>query len=256
MHIQPIIDSALKGGEVLRGYFGQALETTQKSSLADFRTKADLESEQAIIDYLTRHFPDFNILSEERGRLDRGSDYTFVIDPLDGTCNFVLGIPNFSISIALFQGRTLIAGVIHAPILSQTYHAQKTRGAYRNGERIQVSGVTEVSQSMVAQTCSYLTPDEEITSTIVRAHAKDVKRIMTNWSPAFDYCLLASGKIEGMINHGAELYDFSAGKLIAAEAGAVITGYNGLPTVDDHEPFFVASNCRALHSTFLEIARG
>lgn len=125
MDINSVILAAQSGGKIIRKYFGKALDIEVKTTGSDFRTKADTDSERAIIKIITDTFPTFNILSEESGLIDKKSEYTFIIDPLDGSNNFVVGIPNFSVSIGLVWGDTIILGVIHHPILNHTYHAQK-----------------------------------------------------------------------------------------------------------------------------------
>lgn len=95
--IEKVIEAAKARGEVLTKYFGQSIETTRKITAADFVTKADVESERAILDMLAAAFPEYAIRSEERGRIGKESAFVFAVDPLDGTNNFVLGIPNFSI---------------------------------------------------------------------------------------------------------------------------------------------------------------
>ena len=94
--VETTILAAEHGGTIVKNYFGDLLDIEEKTMVSDFRTKADTEAENAILHVLTKNFPQYNILSEEAGFLDHHSEYTFVIDPLDGSNNFVLGIPNFS----------------------------------------------------------------------------------------------------------------------------------------------------------------
>lgn len=240
--IEDIITAAEKGGEKVKKYFGDILAVEQKGVASDFRTKADLESEQIIIDTLSEKFPDYNIFSEEAGLLDRQSKYTFVVDPLDGTNNFVLGIPNFSVSIGLLEEERCIAGVIHAPLLNQTYHAEDGKGAFCNGKKLSVSTETALEKSSISYTCGYTkTPEFEL-ALLTKLRAMNIKRYLTNWSPAFDYCLLASGKIEAIINNDNDLYDYIAGKIIAREAGARITDFMGNHQNDKQTTQFIASN--------------
>lgn len=253
--IESIIKAAKAGGAVLNGYFGQALETTQKSTVADFRTKADLESEAAILQVLSEHFPTYNIFSEEMGAIHRGSEYTFVIDPLDGTNNFVLGIPTFSVSIGLFHNDTVAAGVIYLPYLKQTYYAKKGSGAFLDGKVLQVSSISEIAKASIAHNCNYLVPLDEVGKAYYRIASAGSKRMLTSWCPTSDYCLLASGKIEGLINYGTEVYDFSAGKLIAEEAGAKITDLKNRSLLNDKQTEFIVSNGTKLHEKILEIAQ-
>src|SRR3989338_4878503 len=109
---QIIIAAAKAGGKIVKKYFGKIQSVEEKSCAWDFRTEADVKSEEVIIKILTSEFPTYNILSEECGLIDNESEYTFYIDPLDGTNNFFIGIPNFSVLIALAKGRETLFGVV------------------------------------------------------------------------------------------------------------------------------------------------
>src|SRR5687768_13571695 len=126
--IADIIKAAEAAGEVIAGYFGEVLEIEEKTTVADIRTKADTEAEAIVLHILKQSFPDAGIYSEEMGEIENDSPYRFVIDPLDGSHNFNLGIPNFTVSIALTRKRETIAAVVHHPILKKTYHAEKGKG--------------------------------------------------------------------------------------------------------------------------------
>src|SRR3990167_8096406 len=101
-----------------------------------------IEAAHAGGEILRNKFPKYNIHSEEEGKIDNGSEYTIIVDPLDGTNNFVLGIPNFSVSIAIVNNKETIAGVIYQPILNQTYFAEKNKGTELNGQKINVNDIT------------------------------------------------------------------------------------------------------------------
>lgn len=251
-----LIKAAHAGGAILRKYFGKTLNPIEKSTAWDFQTEADVGSEKAILKILRRAFPDYNIHSEEEGRTDNGSDHTIVIDPLDGTNNFVLGLPNFSVSIALFHKNEAVAGVVYQPILDQTYYAQKGQGAYLDGKKIKVSKISSPEKMTVAYTCGYKNSRARIKDVLGALMMNDHKRIAFNWSPAYDYCLLAAGKIESMItDRGTELYDFGAGKLIALEAGAVLTDLGGKKEKTYVSDTFLLSNHPAIHKHVLKTVK-
>ena len=260
-HIQQehIIAAAQAGGEVIAGYFGQALDIQEKSRASDFRTVADTDAEQAILKQLTHHYPNINIYAEESGITDHGSPLTFVIDPLDGSNNFMLNIPNFSSSIALMLGDRTILGVVHNPMLGHTYWARENGGAYlRQGSgadmretRLSVNREAAMGRATIALACGYHVPTTFDETVARQLNNQDVKRLTRQWSPAYDHCLLAAGRIEGIINEQSDVYDYAAGKLIAREAGARITGYDGQPAPDTHNQF-VASNGTALHDALLQ----
>lgn len=251
---ETIISAAKAGGAVLQSYFGKTLVCAEKSCAWDFRTEADTESEGAILKVLERAFPKYNIFSEECGRIDRGSEYTFYVDPLDGTNNFVLGIPNFSVLISLARGREAVFGLVYLPILDVAYTAEKGGGAFCGGERLKPSAEKEIGMATVGYACGYKTAKKEIVRVVSNLKLRGkVKRTLFNWSPAADFCLLASGKIEAMINKKTEIYDFLGAKLIAREAGCVVSDFLGKPDTDDFNRTFLASNNSDIHRKILPL---
>ncbi len=253
--LQKIIDSAKAGGEVLKKYFGASLELTQKTIAADFRTKADVDSESAILANLTADFPTYNIVSEEKGSIDKNSEYTFYIDPLDGTNNFVLTIANFSISIGLIKGDEIIMGVIYNPIIDNIYYAEKGKGAFVDGEPLHVNTEATLKNSTVCYSRGYSTSHRVETEVMNQLYDKGTKRVMSNWSVAFDFCMLVSGRVEAIISSGLELHDCAAGKLIAHEAGAKITNFDGTPETTDKNLSFVVSNGTGIHEEILSVIK-
>jgi myo-inositol-1(or 4)-monophosphatase len=240
--LEKMIEAAKAGGVVLRQYFGQSLDRLEKSSSADFRTKADTESEKAILEVLLKAFPDYNILSEESGSVEKNSEYKFIIDPLDGTNNFVLGIPNFTVAIGLLKGDRVVCGVIYAPMIDSLYYAEEGGGAYHNNIKIKVSDETDTQRSTFSHMCGYLTKFSEIDKNFESIRNLPVKRLLDSWSVAYDFCMLASGKIEGILNYGSELYDFAAGRVIAREAGAIIVNIDGSTDLSDINAFSIIAN--------------
>ena len=158
---------------MVRKYFGKALKIEEKSCAWDFRTEADVRSEVAIIKVLERAFPSYNILSEECGLIDKKSEYTFYVDPLDGTNNFVLGIPNFSVLIALAHGREAIFGLVYLPMLDVFYHAEKGKGAFLGSKSIKPSLEVSTKRATVGYSCRYSTSKAEIVRVISKLKIKE-----------------------------------------------------------------------------------
>jgi myo-inositol-1(or 4)-monophosphatase len=265
---KPIIKAAQSGGKILKKYFGQKLKTKAKSTPADLITKVDLEAERHILKILSKYFPDYNILSEENGLINKNSDYTLIIDALDGTNNFVLGIPYFSVSIGLvknsrhsshcnshrYNGASkIIFGVIHNPILNQTYWAQRGKGAYLNNKKINVNEINNIRDATVSFLQGYKTPQIHYQKLIKKLAGKKIKRVLAIWSVALDLCLLASGKIETIVCIDVELHDYIAGKLIAREAGALITDFGGKKEENEMNNTFLVSNGTNIHKQILKL---
>lgn len=252
---QKIIEAAQAGGQVLKRYFGQNLAIEQKTIPADIRTKADTESEQAIFKILKKHFPDYNIHSEESDNIENGSEYTFVIDPLDASNNFIMGIPNFSVIIALQKNKETIFGVVYQPILDQIYYAEKDKGAFLNDQPITVNQKENTKDVCIGLVWDYVHDKDLQASYMSKLIKSDVKRISMNWSVAIDFCLLASGKIEAIINNGCDPHDYLAGKLILREAGGYITDLEGKPEIDPESDTFLATNNKVINNKILEILK-
>lgn len=251
LELKKMIEAAYAGGKILRNYFGTTLEVTEKSTVADFRTKADLDAEKAILEVLSQAFPAYNIDSEEAGYLNKDSEYTFIIDPLDGTNNFSLSIPYFSVSIALTKNDIAIAAVVYQPITHQLYTAQKGKGAYLNGNRMQVSSEHNIQRATISHSDGYQTDTKHVRKLINNLDQLNVKRLLTNWSTALELCLVAAGKTEGIIVNGPQIHDYMAGKLLIREAGGFITNFQGIEQIEDISEQFIATNGHQIHEQLL-----
>lgn len=239
---QRINEIISKAGAVAVSYFGQELKTLNKSTSADFRTKADIESEKIILQGIEKHFPSYTVFSEEKGLIDKKSEYSFIVDPLDGTNNFVLGVPFFSVTIALLKRDKILYAATHDPILKKTYYAEKNKGAYVDGVKLQVNTESQIANSTVSITNGYKVAKDWVANLEKKLYKKRMKRVLFGWSPALEYCLLASGKIEAVINYKNELYDFIAGKLLVTEAGGEIVDFTGGKDKHVRNDVFIASN--------------
>ncbi len=253
-YIPTFLDAARRGAEILNRYFGEMLVTTQKTTAADFQTKADLESEAAILAVLEKAYPNFNVLSEERGETKRDSEYTLVIDPLDGTNNFATGIPNFTILIALMKDKRVIASLVYHPVTELAYYAEEGKGAYCNNRRINVNQESSYEKSSLSYIPGYVTARTMCPKMMAGVVSKlKIKRFHHNWSGAADMCLFAAGKLDLIINDRSQIYDFTAAKLIAREAGAKIFDKNGGPSDDDTDSMFLMTNGVVDHGPLLKI---
>lgn len=251
-YIPAFVEAAKAGGGLIREYFGKNISVIEKSTAADLRTKADLESEAAILPILEKAFPDFNINSEERGFTDKGSAYTLYVDPLDGTHNFFLGIPNFAVIIALLHGTECVAGLIYQPMTGLACFAEKGKGAFANGVPLRVNAEADPKKAAICCVAGYNNAARIIGPLMISLRETlEHKRTLFSWCGATDACLVACGKVEALINDGNEIYDYAASKVICREAGALITDRQGKLLSDDTISAFLISNGTDLHDKIL-----
>nr|WP_245996735.1 inositol monophosphatase [Brevibacillus invocatus] len=195
----------------------------------DVKLPEDKESERRIIEVLHRHFPTHTIFSEEVGLVEREAEYLWIVDPLDGTNNYFIGFPYFSISIALQVQNELVLGVVYNPVAGQMFWAEKGKGAYLNGKRISVNQRTDRTRAVgtYIRGRHSITKEEELAFT--KPFVMETKRLLRNVAPALDWCLLANGWLDYVVMQRSSIMDVAAGIVIAREAGATITDWQGVP---------------------------
>jgi myo-inositol-1(or 4)-monophosphatase len=212
--------AALGAGKILMAHFGKlkASDIHQKNR-GDFVTIADERSEKFILDFLTRRFPDDSVLAEESGFHDRGLR-EWVIDPLDGTGNFLRGIPLFAISIGIRQNGKTLAGVVFNPACGEMFTASFKRGAFLNGRRISISAKDSLSGALVATAVPsrsrHRFPQHIDVLKSVSLQGCDMRRM---GSLALELASVACGRLDGLWAFDQAPWDPAAGSLLVTEAG-------------------------------------
>lgn len=204
------------------------IESTQKGS-NDFVTNVDKEAEAIIIDTIRASYPEHCIVAEENGLIegkDKGAQW--IIDPLDGTTNFVKGFPHFSVSIALrLNGKTEVA-CVYDPMLNELFTAQRGAGAQLNNSRIRVNQLKDLQGAVLATGFPFKAKQHsESYMKIVSALFVDCADFRRTGSAALDLCYLAAGRVDGFFELALKPWDMAAGELIAREAGAILTDFAG-----------------------------
>jgi len=248
--------AATKAARGLVRDFGE-IENLQvsKKGPADFVTTADKKAEEVLVAGLTKARPRFGFLLEEGGKIE-GADTSnrWIIDPLDGTTNFLHGIPHFSISIALERDGEPVAGVIYEPITDQMFWAEKGQGAYLNGRRIRVSARRRLEESLFATGIPFagkLDHDRFLSQLkAVMAVSAGVRRF---GSAALDLAYVAAGRYEGFWEFGLHPWDIAAGIVLVREAGGFVTDIGGGGMMESGE--ILAAN-DSLHGPLLKILAG
>lgn len=245
-----MLQAAKQAGKVLLKYYGKNEKIKEKSNKS-LVSKADIEANKAIIKIIKRNFPQHSILSEETPFLDNKSDFKWVIDPLDGTHNFLHRIHLFGTSIALEYKKEIVLGVLHFPLLKLTAITEKGKGAFLNGKRIKVSNRKKLSHSFIAFEYAYTNRKEKVG--FLEKFIRKPIDLRNFGSAIYDLLLVACGKCDGFVILSTHEWDVAAGFLIVEEAGGKITDLNG-SRWNVHEDKFVISN-KKLHKQILKFVK-
>jgi myo-inositol-1(or 4)-monophosphatase len=235
------IAAARAGGKVLLSYFEKSFEVREKLG-AGLVTNADIESEAAIVKILKRACPGFGFLTEESPPKAGSEPGRWIIVPLDGTTNFVHGFPMFCVSIAAEWKGKLVVGVIHVPVLKETYVAVTGQGARVNGKRLRVSKRGRLTDSLLTTGFTYrkdewLHREMEAFERLSRV-ARAIRR---PGSAALDLAYLARGVFDGFWERRLNAWDIAAGVLLVREAGGKVTNFEGEELHVEH-PELLATN--------------
>jgi myo-inositol-1(or 4)-monophosphatase len=223
-------DAARKAARGLNRDFGELAELqVSKKSAADFVSAADIKAEQTIFEALTAARPGYGFLGEERGMIE-GTDktHTWIVDPLDGTTNFLHAIPHFAINIALERQGVIVAALTYNPVSNELFWAEKGKGCFLNDHRLRVAARTRFDESVIATGIPFLGHGQ---------HAKFLKElhqisqrvagVRRFGSAALDMAYVAAGRFDGYWERDLNRWDLAAGILLITEAGGKVTDADG-----------------------------
>jgi len=250
------IEAVKKSGKMLLGeYGGFNRANVELKSHHEIMTKCDLASEKIIIDAVRKNFPDHRILSEEKGGLKGDGEYYWIIDPIDGTTNFTIHNPLWSISVGIAKidkngTKKMVLGIVYAPVLDEMFLAELGKGATLNGKKIKPS---KIKSGKVLNAFCHSTNPKDIKKAIKyysyqKLHDFDCRQM---GSAAIEMAFVACGRIESIMIPGAHPWDVSAGALLVREAGGKVTDFAGKEWNLDSRDIF-ASN-RLVHGRILKI---
>lgn len=235
------INTASKAGEWIKTRLGNINRLDHKYSSSDLVTDVDKGAEAMIRNLLMAHFPNHDVLGEEgvkpgpeaskeAVREMKDSEYLWIIDPIDGTTNFVHGFPFFSVSIALAHRGEIIVGVVYDPNKDEMFVAEKGKGAYVHGRRMKVSSESKLSESLLG---SGFPADPQVALPAnmagIQAVAPKVRNLRMAGSAALQLAYVAAGRLSGFWEIGLNPWDVAAGKLLVEEAGGKVTDTAGNP---------------------------
>ncbi len=232
-------DLALRAGAAVAGMrSGVVSSAATKSSPTDPVTEADRAAESAIVAGIAEARPDDAIVGEEGTDRAGSSGVVWYVDPIDGTVNYLYGIPAYAVSIAVGLGRSMVAGVVLNPATDELFAASVGAGATRNGLPISVSDRTDLAAALVATGFGYQADRRRAQADVLSALLPTIRDIRRFGSAALDLCAVASGRVDAYYEAGLNVWDYAAGWLIAAEAGATCDDGRGGPP---SERFLVAA---------------
>lgn len=203
------------------------LRIEKKEGNNNFVTELDRKSEQVIIETIKKAFPDHNILSEEIGLENNNSNFTWIIDPIDGTTNFIHGHPQYSISIGFKQGDKITHGIIFDPNRNDLYQAELGKGAYLNDKRLRVSKINYLEDALIGT--GFPTYDMSILDKyliILKELLLNTAGMRRAGSAALDLAYVAAGQLDGFFEFNLKPWDVAAGYILIKEAGGIVTDFN------------------------------
>jgi myo-inositol-1(or 4)-monophosphatase len=224
--VKVMIDAARKAGRGLARDFGELGELqVSKKGLGDYVSAADLKAEQVLVDELSKARPGYSFLCEERGAVE-GTDktHTWIIDPLDGTTNFLHAIPHFAVNIALEREGAIVAGVTYNPATGDIFWAEKGKGAYLNDKRIRVASRRDMTECVLATGIPFVgKPGHAQFLKELHQVSQRVSGVRRFGSAALDLAWVAAGRFDGYWERNIKPWDIAAGLLMVVEAGGKVS---------------------------------
>jgi myo-inositol-1(or 4)-monophosphatase len=229
--MKQILHTALKeAGKILMENFGNITGYSVKESQSSIVTKTDVDSEKRIMEIIRAAFPKHNLLGEETGFQNKNSEYTWVVDPIDGTSNFAAGIPWFGVIICILKDFIPVMAGCYLPVQNQLYFAEKGKGANVNEQPVSVSKETELKNVLLAYSLdfSYEPGKTEKEAQVIQRLVHNVRNLRST-NCLIDLMYTADGKLGGCINQTTKIWDIAGPGLIIEEAGGKATDLFGIP---------------------------
>jgi myo-inositol-1(or 4)-monophosphatase len=216
-----------------------------KTSPTDVVTAVDIASERTIREQVLAARPDDGFVGEEGDDIPGKTGVVWIADPIDGTVNFLYGIPQFAVSLAARVDGAVVAGVVHNPVSGETFTAARGHGAYLDGRRLTGSPCDDVAEALVATGFGYRAEDRAAQAVEIGRLLPTVRDIRRLGSAALDLCFVAAGRVDAYVERGLHAWDLAAGGLVVEEAGGRVEGLDGSPP---GERIVVAASARLFPS--------
>ncbi len=228
-YLQTALKAVREAGDFLKDHFGKVLDIhAQEKKANDLVSFVDKETENIIRDIILKEFPDHQFVGEEHGGSKKVAPLAWIIDPLDGTKNFLSGIDIFAISCALLEEGEPIVGVVFNPVKNELFYALRGRGAFKNGKKIGINNNLPLERTLFATAFPFREKSmfDVLYEVFKRLYKKfsDVRRL---GSASLDLCYVAEGIFSAFYEYGLSIWDIAAGALIVIEAGGVVKDFSG-----------------------------
>lgn len=250
-----------RASEIANNNFGKVTSTTKCGDNNQVLTQTDLEIGTFIISEIEKEYPDYNIIDEEAGVIDKKSEYTWVIDPIDGTSNFANGLPTYGTMFGLLKNNESIAGGIVLPFFDEIYIAEKGSGAFCNNQKIKVSTETNLLKSLVVYQIDGHQENPDLTRNETKLLAEIILNIrnLRDTNSAYDLAMVACGKYGAILNKTSKIWDNVAQQIIVEEAGGIYTDFYGNkmdysnPLSKAKDNFTYSAGASLLHQKLIDI---
>ena len=247
-----LLKAAKEAGKIVKAHYGNAGKLGYKNPRS-IVTKVDLLSEKKIIGIISKKYPEHNFITEESGSIKKGSEYTWIIDPIDGTTNFVSGLGNFAVCIALAKKDEVLMGAVYDPCEDSMFFAEKGKGAFLNNKKIKVSSKNNLGECILAFNLPSNVAISKDTLLLLSRIYGEFRGIRNFGSAALNMCYLAQGKFDLYMTKSINSWDVAAAKIIVEESNGKVTNPDGSKWNLDNTQI-IASN-KILHDKFVKLIR-
>lgn len=230
-----------QAGQIAREKFDDIADVQTKDEFGDVVTEVDHLAEAVILKEIQAAFPDHRIHSEEAGDIGEDSDWLWLIDPLDGTNNFAIGLPVFSVSITLMYRKDPVLGVVYEPLTDRMFVSVTGEGTYCNDKPVHVRSSSNFLRGNIGWIQGHKVQNDPAAVKLRQFLDLKFKRMMRLWAPTLQWCMLAKGDLDGIILYNSEGDDLYSGILMVKEAGGVVMDFDGRPFDGmSEEPYLIA----------------
>jgi myo-inositol-1(or 4)-monophosphatase len=264
MQYQSFVTNVLEqAANIAKEQFGKVKTSTKTNDNNQVLTETDLQVGELLVQKIQEKYPSFNIIDEEAGVINHQSEFTWVIDPIDGTSNFANGIPTYGILLGLLQNGNPLAGGMVLPSFDEIYYAEKNQGAYLNQQRIQVTKSDKLLDNLLAYGIDGHQENPQLTIQECDLLAQIILKIrnLRTSNSAYDFAMVAKGAYGAYLNQTSKIWDNVAPQIIIEEAGGIYTDFKGQALDYSNPPTRVEQNfnmlacASGLHQQILEIIK-